>query len=132
MAGLEVSEMRRLRQLEEENRRLKAIVADQTLDISNAEGCTRKKRLWPAVKREMVMEVMTSHRLLPRRASGLIGITRRSLRRAPTEDRDRQLRQRLPELAEERRRWGYPMLYLLLRREGWRANHKPSSGSIVK
>ena len=31
--GLEVSELRRLRQLEEENRRLKGIVADQALDI---------------------------------------------------------------------------------------------------
>jgi putative transposase len=31
--GLEVSEMRRLRQLEEENRRLKGIVADHALDI---------------------------------------------------------------------------------------------------
>jgi putative transposase len=31
--GLEVSEMRRLRQLEDENRRLKALVADQALDI---------------------------------------------------------------------------------------------------
>ncbi len=31
--GLEVSEIRRLRQLEEENRRLKAIVADQALDL---------------------------------------------------------------------------------------------------
>jgi putative transposase len=31
--GLEVSEMRRLRQLEEENRRLKAIVAEQALDL---------------------------------------------------------------------------------------------------
>ena len=31
--GLEVSELRRLRQLEEENRRLKTIVADQALDI---------------------------------------------------------------------------------------------------
>jgi len=31
--GLEVSEMRRLRQLEEENRRLKSIVADQALDL---------------------------------------------------------------------------------------------------
>jgi putative transposase len=31
--GLEVSELRRLRQLEDENRRLKAIVADQALDI---------------------------------------------------------------------------------------------------
>jgi putative transposase len=31
--GLEVSEMRRLQQLEEENRRLKSIVADQALDL---------------------------------------------------------------------------------------------------
>jgi putative transposase len=31
--GLEVSEMRRLRQLEEENRRLKSMVADQALDL---------------------------------------------------------------------------------------------------
>jgi len=31
--GPEISEMRRLRQLEEENRRLKSIVADQALDI---------------------------------------------------------------------------------------------------
>jgi putative transposase len=31
--GLAVSELRRLRQLEEENRRLKGIVADQALDL---------------------------------------------------------------------------------------------------
>ena len=31
--GLEVSELRRLHQLEDENRRLKSIVADQALDI---------------------------------------------------------------------------------------------------
>jgi putative transposase len=31
--GLEISELRRLRQLEEENRRLKGIVADQALDL---------------------------------------------------------------------------------------------------
>jgi putative transposase len=32
--GLELSEARRLRTLEEENRRLKKLVADQALDIS--------------------------------------------------------------------------------------------------
>jgi len=67
---------------------------------------------------------MTTHDLSQRRACGLIGITRRGLKRAPTEDRNRKLRQRLRELAEQRRRWGCPMLYLMLRREGWRANHK--------
>lgn len=72
----------------------------------------------------MVTTVMTAHSLSQRRACGLIGITRRAFRRAPGADRNRLLRQRLRELAEERRRWGCPMLYLMLRREGWRANHK--------
>jgi putative transposase len=57
------------------------------------------------VKRQMVAEVMTTHELSQRRACGLIGITRRGLKRAPAEDRNRRLRQRLRELAEERRRW---------------------------
>src|SRR5229473_2333665 len=89
-----------------------------------AQGRTGKKRLRPAVKRAMVVEAMTTHDLSQRRACGLIGITRRGLRRAPVEDRNRRVRQRLRELAEERRRWGCPLLYLILRREGWRANHK--------
>ena len=72
----------------------------------------------------MVAAVMTSHVLSQRRACGLIGITRRGLQRAPAPDRNLQLRQRLRELAEQRRQWGCPMLYLVLRREGWRANHK--------
>src|SRR5690242_13855676 len=72
----------------------------------------------------MVTEVMTTHGLSQRRACGLVGITRRAFRRAPGEAHNRLLRQRLRELAEERRRWGCPLLYLMLRREGWQANHK--------
>jgi putative transposase len=45
--GLEISEMRRLRQLEDENRRLKAIVADQALDNSGAEGRAGKNGYGP-------------------------------------------------------------------------------------
>jgi len=41
--GLEVSEARRLRQLEEENRRLKHIVAEQVLDIQALRGVLAKK-----------------------------------------------------------------------------------------
>ena len=52
------------------------------------------------MKRAMVAEVMTTHALSQRRACGLIGITRRGFQRAPAEDRNHQLRQRLRELAE--------------------------------
>ena len=41
--GLEVSQVRRLRQLEEENRRLKQIVADLTLDNTMLKEITAKK-----------------------------------------------------------------------------------------
>ncbi len=78
----------------------------------------------PAVKRQLVAEVIAAHNLSQRRACGLIGITRRGLKRAPVADRNRRLRQRLRELAQERRRWDCPMLYLTPRREGWLANHK--------
>ncbi len=72
----------------------------------------------------MVAEAMAAHGLSQRRACGLIGITRRSLRRIPTEDRNRELRQRLRSLAEQHRRWGCPMLYRVIRREGFEVNHK--------
>ncbi len=41
--GLEVSEARRLRQLEEENRRLKQMVAEQALDIQALRAVVSKK-----------------------------------------------------------------------------------------
>jgi hypothetical protein len=99
---------------------------------SSAEGRAGKKRLRPAVKRAMVAEVTTTHALSQRRACGLIGIARRGLKRAPVEDRNRGLRQRLRELAQTRRRWGCPLLYLMLRREGWRANHKRGRATISR
>lgn len=40
--GLGISELRRLRQLTEENRRLKSIVADQALDIAALKGVLAK------------------------------------------------------------------------------------------
>jgi putative transposase len=41
--GLEISEAKRLRALEEENRRLKQIVAEQTLDIQALKAVLSKK-----------------------------------------------------------------------------------------
>jgi putative transposase len=41
--GLEVSEARRLRSLEEENRRLKQLVAEQALDIQALKAVLGKK-----------------------------------------------------------------------------------------
>ena len=41
--GMELSDLRRLKQLEDENRRLKHIVAEQTLDIQALKAVVAKK-----------------------------------------------------------------------------------------
>lgn len=69
-------------------------------------------------------QVIDGHGYSERRACTLIGLNRRTFRRAPPQDGDADLRRRLRELAEERRRFGSPRLHILLRREGWVVNHK--------
>lgn len=64
------------------------------------------------------------HKLSQRRACGLLGITRRGFTMKATPDRNADLRKRLRELAEEKRRNGCPLLYLTLKREGFKVNHK--------
>jgi putative transposase len=62
--------------------------------------------------------------LSERRACQLVGMTRSSCRYAVRRQEPAGLRDRLRELAQERRRFGYRRLTVLLRREGWPVNHK--------
>ena len=62
--------------------------------------------------------------LSQRRASGLVGMSRNSLRSRTRVDKDETLRKRMKELAERRRRFGCRRLHVLLRREGLVVNRK--------
>src|SRR2546428_8198155 len=62
--------------------------------------------------------------LSERRACRVVAANRSSIRREPRGHDDEPLRQRLRELAEERRRFGYRRLHVFLRREGGTVNHK--------
>jgi putative transposase len=63
-----------------------------------------------------------------RHACGQLEAIRAMVRYRPRGSRfaeaNERLRIRLRELAEERRRWGYRRLHILLDREGWQVNHK--------
>ncbi len=67
---------------------------------------------------------MTAHQLGVTRACGLIGISRSLYRYAAKRPDDGELKQRLSELAEQKRRYGYRRLHVLLCREGWEINRK--------
>jgi putative transposase len=59
-----------------------------------------------------------------RRASGLMGMSRSSVRYRSYKDSQEALRRRLRELAGSRVRYGYRRLAVLLQREGWPVNAK--------
>jgi putative transposase len=60
-----------------------------------------------------------------RRACQLIGLSRTVLRYQPrTRTQNTELQAKLVELAQERRRFGYRRLHILLKRQGVQANHK--------
>jgi putative transposase len=56
--GTELSEMQRLKQLEDENRRLRHIVAEQTLDIQALRAVVGKKVVGSAAKRVAVADAV--------------------------------------------------------------------------
>jgi putative transposase len=78
----------------------------------------------PEVRREAVLVMQVEVELSQRRACGLMGVQRATCRYRRRRVEDRRLRMRLRELAEERRRFGYRRLQVLLMREGWQLNHK--------
>ncbi|WP_184099743.1 IS3 family transposase [Sphingopyxis panaciterrulae] len=122
--GLEVSDARRLRALEEENARLKRLLADTMLDNAGLKDLLSKKLVTPAAKREAVAHLQTTLGMSERRACAVVGADRTSMRYRSCRADDGDLRSRLRELAQQRRRFGYRRLHILLRRDGITINRK--------
>lgn len=78
----------------------------------------------PRAKREAVNFAVKEHGVSFRRACRLLKIQIASFYYKARPDRNAELRIRLKELAEQRRRFGSHRLYLLLRREGQLVNKK--------
>jgi transposase-like protein len=105
-ASVGVSELRALRQLRDENRQLKTLVADLTLAKHILQEVLSKKSEAVA-PRQLTQKVRQAHQLTESRACGLIGITRWSNRYQSQKDPQTALRLRLRELAGSRVRYGY-------------------------
>ena len=101
--GLEVSEAKRLRALEDENGKLKRLLADAMLDNAGLKA---------------LLDVSE------RRACRIIDADRTVIRYLSRRDDDSALREKLRDLAHQRRRFGYRRLHILLRRDGILINRK--------
>jgi putative transposase len=78
----------------------------------------------PAGKRKAVAHLVDAHGMSERRACKAIGCCRMTMRYRATRADDVSLRQRMKAIAQERRRFGYRRLHVLLKREGYLINHK--------
>ena len=62
------------------------------------------------------------------RACGLVGILRSLSAYKSPRTSDGVLTEHMKEMAVVKRRYGYRRIHVLLRREGWQANHSESGG----
>ena len=72
----------------------------------------------PAARREAVAHLRGVHQMSERRACSLIAADRKMIRYRSRRAPDTELRARLRELANQRRRFGYRRLFILLRDQG--------------
>lgn len=78
----------------------------------------------PQVKRQAVDVLREERGLGVTRACGLVGISRSLYGYHSRRPDSGKLRERIGELAGEKRRYGYRRIHVLLRREGWQVNRK--------
>jgi putative transposase len=78
----------------------------------------------PAARREAAAYLRRVFEMSERRACRVIGTDRTSVRYQAIRPDDAKLRERLKALAQERRRFGYRRLHVLLRREGHAINKR--------
>ncbi|GAB7263407.1 hypothetical protein DaDZ19_50820 [Dickeya ananatis] len=121
--GISPSELKHMRQLEEDNLRLKKRVADLSLDKAMLQDVLAKKELTLARLREWVRDLQARYGASERQVCFALRISRSSFRYRSVAADDSALRLRIREITETRVHYGYRRVHVMLRREGWRDNH---------
>ncbi|MFN5998720.1 MAG: IS3 family transposase [Paracoccaceae bacterium] len=121
--GMDLSDARRLKQLEEENAKLKRLVADVMLDNVVLKDLPGKALTTPIQRRDAVLRAMKGHPISQRRACVLIGVDPKTVRREHPPDNP-EIRLEMNKIAEKRRRFGYRRIGVMLERVGMVMNEK--------
>lgn len=104
---MEVSDAKRLKALEDENAKLEKLLAEQMMDTAAFRELLAKM-VRPVAKREAVAHLKASMGLSERRACQIISADRKTVRYRSCRPPEVELRTKLRDLANERRRFGYP------------------------
>lgn len=78
----------------------------------------------PEKKRQEVLYLKDKYHISISRACKTLGLSRSTNYYSGVPRNDEELRSEMKTIASKRRRWGFPRIFKLLRREGWEDNHK--------
>jgi len=120
--GLLPSEMKRLKQIEEENNKLKKLVAELSLDKAMLQDVIKRKLMTPGRRRQAVDDLRGTWKVSIRRACSVLGAERSSYHYKSRRPDRANLRAKIKEIAETHVRYGNRRVHVLLRREGWVVN----------
>ncbi|WP_139201491.1 IS3 family transposase, partial [Pseudovibrio axinellae] len=115
--GMDVSDARKLKALEDENSKLKKLLAEAMLDNAMLRDVKFKKVVGPAASRQAVAFLCQSFGVSERRACSVLQVDRSSMRYKSVRPDDKPLREAIRQLASERRRFGYRRIHILLKRQ---------------
>ena len=116
--GMDVSDARKLRALEDENAKLKKLLAETMLDNATLKDVASKKMVTPDVKRNAVAHVCAQHGVSQRRACEMLSFDRSTMRYRSVRPDDAAIREAMKKVASERRRFGYRRIHVMLDRQG--------------
>ncbi|WP_131113674.1 IS3 family transposase [Lichenihabitans psoromatis] len=123
--GLKLDQVKRLKELETENMRLRKAIADLTLDKLILKEAAFGKLLSPARRRVCIEHVRQHLPVSERRVCAALGQHRSTQRKAPRGfDDEEALTGDIIELARQYGRYGYRKIAALLRDAGWLVNDK--------
>ncbi|MCP0914258.1 IS3 family transposase [Legionella sp. 27cVA30] len=122
--GMEASDIKRMKQLEEENAKLKRMFADLSLENRALKDVIGKKALKPAEKREMADYLVNEYGMSLRQSCAALSLSRTGYYYQPAVNKDETVIKELMEVTERYPRYGFRKVFVKLRQAGFTWNHK--------
>ncbi|WKD50518.1 IS3 family transposase [Microbulbifer spongiae] len=124
--GMDASMMARLKELEDENRRLKKMYAEERLKAEIVQEALHKKVVKPSRRKEMARQAVATRYISIRIACAAFGVSESCYRYQPVlRDKNEEIANWLIRLTNEQSDWGFGQCFHYLRNvEGARWNHK--------
>lgn len=124
--GMDASMMARLKELEDENRRLKKMYAEERLKAEILKEAIEKKVVTPSRRREMAHKAVAEKAISIRMACCAFGISETCFRyQARLSTENAVIADWLLRLTQRQRNWGFGLCFLYLRNvKGFGWNHK--------